>query len=78
MAIDRAPLMRAYLAEDRANRRWLLALQTHHLVLDHETLGIVSGEVAAFLAGRGEGLPTPVPFREFVAQARLRVPEDEH
>ncbi|MFB7620306.1 amino acid adenylation domain-containing protein, partial [Kitasatospora sp. NPDC056181] len=78
MAIGCAPLMRAHLAEDRANRRWLLALQTHHLVLDHETLGIVSGEVAAFLAGRGEGLPAPVPFREFVAQARLRAPEEEH
>ncbi|TYC64547.1 amino acid adenylation domain-containing protein [Streptomyces sp. CB01881] len=78
MAIDRAPLMRAYLAEDRANRRWLLALQSHQIVRDHTALEIMLSEVAAFLAGRGEGLPTPVPFREFVAQARLRVPEDEH
>ncbi|TYC64538.1 non-ribosomal peptide synthetase, partial [Streptomyces sp. CB01881] len=78
MAIDRAPLLRAYLAEDRANQRWILALQTHHLAMDHQTLDVLSEEVAAFLAGRGEGLPTPVPFREFVAQARLRVPEDEH
>jgi amino acid adenylation domain-containing protein len=36
------------------------------------------GEIRAILAGNRESLPVPLPFRDFVAQARLRVPRPEH
>ena len=32
----------------------------------------------ALLAGREDRLPAPLPFRDFVAQARLGVPREEH
>ena len=36
------------------------------------------GEVRALLEGRGEDLPVPLPFRNFVARARLGVSPAEH
>ena len=36
------------------------------------------GEVRALLEGRGEDLPVPLPFRNFVARARLAVSPAEH
>ena len=50
----------------------------HHLVLDHTGLEVVLGEIAALLAGRADRLPEPLPFRDFVAQARLGTPREEH
>ena len=41
-------------------------------------MDLVTGEVAAVLAGRAGELPAPVPFRDFVAQARLGIPREEH
>ena len=41
-------------------------------------MDLVVGEVAAVLAGRAGELPAPVPFRDFVAQARLGFSRDEH
>ena len=35
---------------------------------------MVLGEVAAVLAGQAGALPEPLPFRDFVAQARLVPP----
>ena len=35
-------------------------------------------EVQALLAGEGDQLPAPLPFRDFVAQARLGTPREEH
>ncbi|MGW2168791.1 amino acid adenylation domain-containing protein, partial [Streptomyces nondiastaticus] len=71
MDIRRAPLLRACVAGEPGTGRWLLALQSHHLVRDHTTLEVLLGEVRALLLGQEEQLPVPVPFREFVAQARL-------
>ena len=45
---------------------------------DHTGLEVVLGEIAACCAGRGGRLPEPLPFRDFVAQARLGVPAEEH
>ena len=50
----------------------------HHLVMDHTALEVVLGEVRAIAAGRQELLPEPLPFRDYVAQARLGVPREEH
>ncbi len=84
MDLSRAPLLRVVTAAepDRAGQAgetaWLALVQMHHLVLDHTGLEVVQGEIAALLAGEADSLPDPLPFRDFVAQARLGVPRDEH
>jgi len=50
----------------------------HHLVLDHEGLEVVLGEIRALVAGQAGSLPVPLPFRDFVAHARLGTPREEH
>ncbi|WP_394824378.1 non-ribosomal peptide synthase/polyketide synthase [Pendulispora albinea] len=76
--LRRAPLMRASIARDGAGEGWLLLLLTHHLVVDHSTLDVMHEEVTAHLSGDMARLPPPVPFRQFVAQARLAVSRGEH
>ncbi|HEX8613863.1 MAG TPA: non-ribosomal peptide synthase/polyketide synthase [Telluria sp.] len=80
MRIDlgQAPLMRGFAAPDPDNGRWLLLLLEHHLVTDHTTLDLLFEEMAMIEAGRADELPAPVPFRNFVAQARLGVSREEH
>ena len=79
MDLGRAPLLRVYVAaEPGGTGRWLALLQIHHLVQDHTGLEVVLGEIAALLAGEAGRLPDPLPFRDFVAQARLGVPREEH
>ncbi|WP_052405442.1 non-ribosomal peptide synthetase [Kitasatospora aureofaciens] len=78
MDLTRAPLLRAFVAAEPGGGRWLLALQRHHLVTDHTALDILLGEIRAVLAGEQDRLPAPLPFREFVAQARLGVSREEH
>ena len=50
----------------------------HHLSMDHTALEVLLEEVQAHLLGRAEQLPAPLPFRNFVAQARLGVSRQEH
>jgi len=76
--VRRAPLLRARVAYDGEKGRWLLLLLRHHLVSDHEAQVVLMAEIEAHLAGRGDTLPTPLPFRNFVAQARLGVSQEEH
>ena len=71
--LRRAPLMRAYIASDPANGRWLLLLLLHHLIMDHTSKEVMQEELEAHLLGQASGLPEPLPFRDFVAQARLGV-----
>ncbi|MEW1780513.1 amino acid adenylation domain-containing protein, partial [Streptomyces sp. NPDC086777] len=78
MDVRRAPLMRVHVAADPGSDRWLALVQVHHLLQDHTAADVVLGEVAAFMAGRGDALPAPLPFRDFVAQARLGVSRQEH
>ncbi|MDO8043117.1 amino acid adenylation domain-containing protein, partial [Janthinobacterium sp. SUN137] len=76
--VRQAPLMRGFAAYDGANGRWLLRLMLHHLIADHVTLEIIATEVDTIL-GKGEAaLDRPVPFRDFVAEARLGVSQQEH
>ena len=79
MDLGRAPLLRVH-AGGRAGRpgRWLGLVQVHHLVLDHTGMEVVLDEIAALLAGQAGRLPEPLPFRDFVAHARLGVPREEH
>ncbi|WP_229210736.1 non-ribosomal peptide synthetase, partial [Duganella sp. CF517] len=76
--VRRAPLLRAVALQDPDHERWLLQLPGHHLVLDHTTLELIVAEIALIQQGRAEELSEPVPFRRFVAQARLGVSAAEH
>ncbi|WP_254407502.1 non-ribosomal peptide synthetase [Streptomyces sp. GMY02] len=78
MDIGRAPLIRVYTAADPVNGQWLALVQAHHLISDHTTLDVLLEEVRSFIEGREDTLPAPLPFRNFVAQARLRVAQEEH
>ncbi|QMU70592.1 non-ribosomal peptide synthase/polyketide synthase [Streptacidiphilus sp. P02-A3a] len=78
MDLTQAPLLRAHIAAEPGTERWLLLLQRHHLVSDHTALDILLAEIRAILTGRQDTLPTPLPFRDFVAQALLGVTRQEH
>ena len=78
MDLGQAPLLRIYIAYDRAQGRWLLMHLQHHLTLDHATYQMMQDEIEAHLLGKADTLPAPLPFRNFVAQARLGVSQQEH
>jgi len=78
LEVKQAPLQRAFVALDREQNRWLLLLLSHHLASDHTTLEVMFAEVQAYLLGEQERLAAPVPFRNFVAQARWGVSREEH
>ncbi|MFD3373437.1 MULTISPECIES: amino acid adenylation domain-containing protein [unclassified Streptomyces] len=78
MDIGQAPLIRVYTATDPVTGQWLALVQAHHLISDHTTLDVLLQEVRSFVTGREDTLPAPLPFRNFVAQARLRVAQEEH
>ncbi|MFD4264091.1 amino acid adenylation domain-containing protein, partial [Streptomyces sp. NPDC058534] len=78
MDLRQAPLLRVHVAAEPGSERWLGLVQVHHLLQDHTALQVVLGEVAALMEGRGDELPVPLPFRDFVAQARLGVSRAEH
>ncbi|MEV7427867.1 amino acid adenylation domain-containing protein, partial [Streptomyces sp. NPDC091212] len=78
MDIGRRPLLRVCVAADPDGERWRGVLQFHHLVQDHTALDVVLDEMREILDGRADQLPAPLPFRTFVAQARLGIPPAEH
>ncbi|MFE5039392.1 amino acid adenylation domain-containing protein, partial [Streptomyces sp. NPDC056683] len=78
MDLGRAPLIRVFTAAEPETGRWLVLLCIHHLAQDHTTQDVLLAELRTILAGQAESLPVPLPFRNFVAQARLGVPREEH
>ncbi|MEU8364729.1 amino acid adenylation domain-containing protein [Nonomuraea sp. NPDC048882] len=70
MDLGRAQLIRLHTAASPGTGRWLALVRIHHLVQDHTALEVLLDEVRAFLAGQGHRLAEPLPFRDFVAQAR--------
>ncbi|MFI9163604.1 amino acid adenylation domain-containing protein, partial [Kitasatospora aureofaciens] len=80
MDLGRAPLLDLHLAADpaAADGGWLALLRIHQMVRDHTTLEAVLAEVRAIMEGRTADLPEPLPFREFIAQARLGTARTEH
>jgi amino acid adenylation domain-containing protein/non-ribosomal peptide synthase protein (TIGR01720 family) len=76
--VRRAPMIRAIAAQDVPHGRWLLQLPSHHLILDHTTLELLRNEVVAIQDGREDELEEPVPFRNFVARARLGLRASGH
>ncbi|OTA15176.1 Amino acid adenylation [Xenorhabdus vietnamensis] len=77
MDITKAPLLSAQIAKEPSCDKWLLSLQYHHLVCDHISLDMIFGEIQALLLGESENLPTPLPYRNFIAQIR-NVPLEVH
>ena len=73
-----APLLRLFIAHDATQDRWVMMQLFHHLSTDHTTLEVVQAEIRAHLAGESSDLPAALPFRNFVAQARLGVSRQEH
>jgi amino acid adenylation domain-containing protein len=76
--IRRAPLMRVCIAYDGRHDRWVMLHLFHHLSIDHTALEVLLEEIHAHLLGQAEKLLVPLPFRNFVAQARLGVSREEH
>ncbi|MEU9348492.1 amino acid adenylation domain-containing protein [Streptomyces sp. NPDC048278] len=77
MDLSRAPLMDVHTARTAGGRQ-LVLLRMHHLVQDHTGMALLLQEVRAFMRGEEAQLPAPVPFREYVAQARSGVSGTEH
>ncbi|QKV90496.1 amino acid adenylation domain-containing protein [Streptomyces sp. NA02950] len=78
LMVGRAPLLRVLTAAVPGTQRHLALVQVHHLIHDHTASEVLLGEVRAFLEGCEAGLGVPLPFRDFVAQARLRISRREH
>ncbi|MCF5653356.1 hypothetical protein GIV49_28080, partial [Pseudomonas syringae] len=78
--LGQAPLMRVAYAEDPRNQRICAMLLFHHMALDHTTLEVVKHEIQSGLLGEAEALAAlvPVPYRNYVVQARLGVSQADH
>ncbi|TDD01500.1 non-ribosomal peptide synthetase, partial [Nonomuraea diastatica] len=74
--LTRAPVLRVFTAPGLAG--WQVLVVMHHIVGDNTSLQAIVGEVGAVLAGQGDLLPVPVPYRNVVAQAVLGVSGAEH
>jgi amino acid adenylation domain-containing protein len=68
--LQRAPLLAAYIAPDPHSTQWMMVLLNHHIAADHVTVKFIVEEIQAILQGRGKDLPRPLPYRNFIAQAR--------
>uniref|UniRef100_UPI003F696F97 amino acid adenylation domain-containing protein n=1 Tax=Pseudomonas sp. N8 TaxID=3449428 RepID=UPI003F696F97 len=76
--IRQAPMMRIGYAEDVANNRWVGMLLFHHMVDDATSLAMLTAEIEAHVMGREHLLAASVPYRNYVAQARLGISREEH
>ncbi|NWE03709.1 non-ribosomal peptide synthetase [Pseudomonas sp. IPO3749] len=76
--MNQAPLIRLVYAPDPANQRVVAILLFHHIALDHTALDGVRHEMQASLLGQPQPAGDATPYRNYVAQARLGVSEEEH
>ncbi|HEX2093064.1 MAG TPA: amino acid adenylation domain-containing protein, partial [Longimicrobiaceae bacterium] len=76
--VRRAPMMRVHVARDGEGDGWVMLWQQHHLIGDHVSSDVLREEIRAHLRGCADELPAPLPFRNYVAQARLGVSRAEH
>ncbi|WP_230434079.1 non-ribosomal peptide synthetase, partial [Xanthomonas melonis] len=66
-----APLVQLHYAYDAVGNGWEALLLIHHLVDDAATMHVLHAEVQACLSGHGDRLEPSIPYRNYVAQARL-------
>ncbi|MDX6528654.1 MAG: hypothetical protein QOH41_944 [Blastocatellia bacterium] len=59
------PLFRSLLIQLEP-QRYLLSLTAHHIICDGTTIAVLLDELAQIYAGKGEGLPKPMQFPEYV------------
>ncbi|MCF5294198.1 AMP-binding protein, partial [Pseudomonas syringae] len=76
--ISQAPLLRLAFTHDVVNQCWVAMLLFHHIAIDHAALELVQHEIHAHLYGQAHTLGEPVPYRNYVAQARLGVTNKQH
>jgi len=76
--LTQAPLIRLLREPAQADGSLSATLQFHHIAMDHSALDVVRHELIAFLTGDQQHLGTPVPFRNYVAQAVLGISEAQH
>ncbi|QOQ77658.1 amino acid adenylation domain-containing protein [Pseudomonas poae] len=76
--ISQAPLIRLKYANDPANGRVVVVLLYHHIALDHTAFDVVLREMQGYLLGHPAPTAAPMPYRNYVAQARLGVSEQAH
>ncbi|MCS4251622.1 non-ribosomal peptide synthetase [Pseudomonas sp. BIGb0164] len=76
--ISQAPLIRLMYAKDPANARVVMVLLYHHIALDHTAFDVVLREMQGHLLGQPAPTAAPMPYRNYVAQARLGISEQEH
>ncbi|WP_122315227.1 non-ribosomal peptide synthetase, partial [Pseudomonas cichorii] len=76
--LGQAPLMRMACAHDEPNQRWIAVLLFHHIALDHTALEVMQHEMQLALHGELSGLDAPMPYRRYVAQARMAVSQAAH
>jgi arthrofactin-type cyclic lipopeptide synthetase B len=76
--ISQAPLISLKYAQDPANQRVVVVLLYHHIALDHTAFDVVLREMQGHLLGQVAPTSAPMPYRNYVAQARLGVSEQEH
>ncbi len=76
--LEQAPLMRLSYAYDPIHARWLVQWLCHHLVIDHVTMEVLFEELTLHLQGKSATLPASVPYRNYIAQARLGVSREQH
>ncbi|MDR8367970.1 non-ribosomal peptide synthetase, partial [Pseudomonas sp. JL3] len=76
--VRQAPLLRLACAYDGEHQRWVALLLFHHIALDHTALEVIQHEMQAYLLGQQAQLGDAVPYRNYVAQARLGVSESAH
>jgi aryl carrier-like protein len=76
--IRHAPLMRVCIARDTHDDRWTMLQLSHHIINDHAARDLMLQEVALHIRGEIDRLPRPLPFRNFVTQARRGVSQQEH
>ncbi|WP_347905415.1 amino acid adenylation domain-containing protein [Pseudomonas purpurea] len=76
--VAQAPLMRLAYARDERQQRIVATLLFHHMATDHSAMDVVRHEMQAYLTGQADRLGHAVPFRNYVAQARLGLSEQEH
>ncbi|WP_030926644.1 condensation domain-containing protein, partial [Streptosporangium amethystogenes] len=76
MDLGQAPLIDVHIAAVPGSDRWLGMVRMHHMVQDHTAVEVLLAEVRAFVSGNVEDLAEPLPFRDFVAQARAGLDVD--